>query len=118
MGLDLLSRDTRALIAKYLSLREKRMLLQVSKWCYWWMKPYVQINVILFDERVCAVCGNTKRLVKRGKVLNFVECDKGHRSYCHKKCRQRFNCAKCKMTKPLKPNVPKGILGPFIPYKK
>jgi hypothetical protein len=60
--METLSRDMKILLASYLSLRDKRNLLQVSKWCYWWMKPYLRITTVpsggRFAPGECVICDN------------------------------------------------------------
>ena len=113
-----LSRDMRRLLASYLTLREKRALLQVSKWCYWWMKPYVKITTVpsggLFGPGQCKVCEN--RVVPRKKhrhrstlshrtpcdlfSTEYAECERGHRFICHVMDKNvAFNCPICTVKK-------------------
>jgi len=94
-----LGKDVSSLIVKYLTLRCKRNLMQVSKSCYWWIHPYVIIYAVpklgnfepykcramsVGDGSFCHGHINSKDVTEVNQ-FSTLECNYGHRTLCHKK---------------------------------
>ena len=97
--LELLGRDIRSIILKFLTLGSKRALLQVSKSMYWWVKPCLRIATcpIRYNNHFlglhCLVCEQreARRPQEIGKINHYVECVGGHRTVCHLKDARESN---------------------------
>ena len=96
--LELLGRDIRSILIKFLTLGSKRTLLQVSKSMYWWVKPCLRIATcpIRYNNHFlglhCLVCEQRKAQRRLSllpqeiaKINHYVECKGGHRTVCHLK---------------------------------
>lgn len=89
----------RLIAQRYLTLRDKRALMQVSKACYWWIHPYIRVFTVPKsgefrpDPCIAALHDAQKSTLRRklkatlasdeGGRSTSMECGYGHRFPCH-----------------------------------
>lgn len=102
-----LPKDVRNYLVSFFTLGSKRALLQVAKWCYWWIKPHVRNFNVPYGPNAayvpgpCHVCsieeteGQSRHhgkleSMKKVNILSdidsafaIIECRFGHKSVCH-----------------------------------